>query len=70
MIDRERDERLWRDPSAWERIGRTLRMCDPQRYIALLKIAEDVCAIHHDPLGPVVPSDFHVFSDKDPDQFD
>lgn len=48
----ESDIALLSDPHAWAEVGAELRSVDPQRYVALLKIARDVVDIHHDPIGP------------------
>lgn len=70
VIDHERDTRLLQDVGAWERIGRELRLSDPKRYVALLKVAEDICLIHRDPLGATLPSGFTMFATRDLNDFD
>jgi hypothetical protein len=55
---------------AWDRIGRELKRCDPKRYLALLKVAEDICSIHRDPLGESIPVGCFVFPKVTQDEFD
>ena len=61
---------LLADNEAWSRAGEELRRVDPQRYLALLKVAEDICSIHRDPLGEVTAVGFYVFPRSKSDQFD
>lgn len=62
---------LLADDDAWERAGRELRLRDPQRYLAILKIAEDICSIYRNPLGDVCGGDaVYVFPAKKSGQFD
>lgn len=70
MVDHERDARLLADEHAWERIGRELRLCDPKRYVALLKVAEEICGIHRDPLGAPIPMGYLVLASRDRDDLD
>lgn len=53
------------DEGAWTRAGEELRKLDPQRYIAILKVVEDIVSIHRDPLGAAVASGHFVFSGSD-----
>lgn len=62
--------RLLADDEAWSRAGDELRRRDPQRYIAILKVVEDICSIHRDPLGETVAEGFYVFPKSKTDQFD
>lgn len=62
--------RLLADDEAWARAGEELRRRDPQRYIAILKVVEDICSIHRDPLGEITSNGFYVFPHKKSDQFD
>ena len=60
------------DDEAWALAGRELKRCDPQRYIAILQVVQDLCAIHRDPIGAVrTATGTFVFAksknDRDPD---
>ena len=46
------------------RIGAELRACDPGRFLALLKVAEDICEIHRDPLGSPIPTGYFMFQSE------
>lgn len=48
------------EEGAWERAGEELRRVDPQRYLALLKIVQDIVSIHRDPLGAKVEREREV----------
>lgn len=39
------------DNDAWNKAGEELRLLDPQRYIAILRVVEEICSIHKDPLA-------------------
>ncbi len=56
--------RLLADDTAWTRAGDELRRFDPQRYLAILKVVEDICSIHRDPLAPVEATGHFVFPKK------
>lgn len=58
------------DNEAWTRAGSELRRVDPQRYLAILKVVEDICSIHRDPLGEIVSNGFYVFPRAKGDDFD
>lgn len=58
------------DNEAWARAGEELRRRDPQRYLAILKVVEDICSIHRDPLGEIASNGFYVFPKSKSDQFD
>lgn len=58
------------DEGAWARAGEELRRRDPQRYIAILKVVEDICSIYRDPLGDNLAEGHYVFTQGDPDHFD
>lgn len=58
------------DDEAWSRAGEELRSVDPRRYLAILKVVEDICCIHRDPLGEIVSNGFYVFPNKKSDDFD
>lgn len=60
---------LLADGEAWARAGEELRRVDPKRYLAILKVVEDICSIHRDPLGEVVSNGFYVFPTKKDDDF-
>jgi hypothetical protein len=53
--NRAGSESMWRsvvvDEDAWTRAGDELRKVDPARYLAILKIVEDIVGIHRDPIG-------------------
>lgn len=66
----EETARLLGDEGAWERIGCELRRCDLERYVALLKIAEEICSIHRDPLAPPIPSTYLMLARRTDGQFD
>jgi hypothetical protein len=53
------------DEDAWERAGAELRRVDPQRFAAVLKVVEDICSIHRDPLCPNLANGHYVFGDDD-----
>lgn len=48
---------LFVDDEAWERAGRELKECDPQRYLAILKVVEDICSIHKNPMAKLAGVD-------------
>jgi len=58
------------DDEAWARAGEDLRRCDPQRYLSILKVVEDICSIHRDPLGEAVSNGYYVFPRSKTGQFD
>ena len=58
------DGDLLADDDAWNRIGEELRRVDAQRYLAILKLAEDICSIHREPLAPVAATGHFVFPKK------
>jgi hypothetical protein len=58
------------DDEAWARAGEELRRVDPGRYLAILKVVEDICSIHRDPLGEVSSPGFYVFPRGKDDGFD
>jgi len=60
---------LLADEEAWNRAGEELRLVDPHRYLALLKIAQDVCNIHRDPIGAEVADGVFIFG-KESDTYD
>ena len=49
------------DEEAWNRAGEQLRKLDPKRYIAILKVVEDIVSIHRDPLGAGPANGHFVF---------
>ena len=51
-------------------VGAELRECDPGRFLALLKVAEDICAIHREPLGSPIPAGYFMFQRKPVDELD
>jgi hypothetical protein len=60
---------LLADDEAWGRAGAELRRVDPTRYLAILKIVEDMCSIHRDPLGEIASDGFYVFPNTKSDDF-
>lgn len=61
---------LLADDNAWARAGEELRARDPQRYLAILKIVEDICSIHRNPLGEIDSNGFYVFPRTKSGDFD
>ncbi len=57
------------DDEAWARAGDALKRCDPHRYIAILKVVEDICSIHRDPLGEAIANGYYVFPKSKDDDF-
>lgn len=55
---------------SWSKAGEELRRVDPQRYLAILKVVEDICSIHRDPLGEIASNGFYVFPKTKGDDFD
>lgn len=58
------------DDEAWARAGEELRECDPARFMAILKVVEDIVAIRRDPIGAVRAAGHFVFPKdrrRDPD---
>lgn len=58
------------DDAAWVRAGLELRERDPQRFMAILKVVEDIVAIRRDPIGAVRAAGHFVFArskQRDPD---
>ena len=58
------------DDESWSRAGAELRRVDPKRFLAILKVVEDICSIHRDPLGEIASDGFYVFPKSKGDQFD
>ncbi len=63
-------QRLLVDEGAWQRAGEELRARDPQRYLAILKVVEDICSIYRDPLGGNLADGHFIFGKDDPDHYD
>ena len=64
------DHLLLVDDQAWERAGRELRQRDPHRFIAILKVVEDICSIYRDPLGDKVAQGHFIFARTEDGDFD
>lgn len=63
--------RLLADDEAWSRAGEELKKCDPQRYLAILKVVEDICRIHRDPIKATREcTGFFIFSKDSGDDLD
>jgi hypothetical protein len=62
--------RLLVDERAWEVAGSELRRRDPARYVAILKIAEEICSIHRSPLEPISMPGSFVVPNSNGDDFD
>jgi len=65
-----REHSLLADEKAWSIAGEELRRVDPQRWLAILRVVEDICKIHRDPLTPNVASGHFIFANDrgdDPD---
>lgn len=58
------------DSETWSKAGEELRVLDPQRYIAILQVVEDICNIHRNPLGAVAADGFFVFPRGKTDDYD
>jgi hypothetical protein len=58
---------LMADEDAWERAGAELRRVDPQRFAAVLKVVEDICSIHRDPLCHNLAAGHFIFDAGDDD---
>lgn len=59
--------RLLVDEGAWDRAGEELRAVDPQRYIAILQVVQDIVSIHKNPIGKAAASGYFLFSQKKDD---
>lgn len=55
------DARLLVDGDAWNRAGEELKKRDPQRYIAILRVVEDICRIYRDPFAEREATGVFVF---------
>lgn len=49
---------------AWNRAGEELRRRDPHRYMAILRVVEDICRIYRDPYCERAASGTFVFPKK------
>lgn len=49
MASHESDLALLVDDTAWREAGAELRVLDPKRYLALLKVVREILEIHRDP---------------------
>lgn len=58
------------DEDAWNAAGRELLRVDPQRFAAVLKVAEDIVAIHRDPLTSNVAQGHFIFMNDRGDDLD
>lgn len=69
MIEELEHTRLLTDESAWTTAGAELRRRDPTRYVAILKVVEEICSIYRAPLDPVSVPSFVIARGND-DDFD
>lgn len=70
MLEELEYTRLLIDERAWETAGSELRRRDPARYVAILKIVEELCSIHRAPLDPISTPATLVVPRGNEDDFD
>lgn len=70
LLEQLENTRLLTDEGAWATAGQELRRRDPTRYVAILRVVEELCQIYRDPLGPVGADAYRVIPHGKDGDFD
>ena len=70
LLEELEHTRLLTDERAWQVAGEELRRRDPTRYVAILRVVEEICQIHRAPLDPARIVSPVMSRGSDDDDFD